>query len=76
MDVQMPNMNGFEATKFIRDLERRDNTRHLPIIGMTAHALAGDRKRCLEAGMDDYICKPFNSEELGTKLRSHLNGLQ
>ncbi len=72
MDVQMPNMNGFEATKFIRELEAQDENARLTIIGMTAHALTGDRERCLEVGMDDYICKPFNAEELRSKLKSYL----
>lgn len=70
MDVQMPNKNGFEATKSIRDFEKTNNKLRLPIIGMTAHALTGDRERCIEAGMDDYICKPFNADELKSKLKS------
>lgn len=70
MDVQMPEMNGFEATKFIRKLESDNN--ETPIIGMTAHALKGDKERCLEAGMNDYICKPFNSEELRLKLEAYV----
>ncbi len=62
MDVQMPGMNGFDATGAIREQEDADN-RHF-IIGMTAHAMAGDRERCIEAGMDDYISKPFEPDEL------------
>ncbi|WP_052566827.1 response regulator [Candidatus Magnetobacterium casense] len=61
MDVQMPGMDGFETTKIIKSSE---STRHIPIIAMTAHALKGDRERCIEAGMDDYITKPINSNEL------------
>lgn len=69
MDVQMPGMNGLDATELIRQHEAA-NDRHHYIIGMTAHALAGDRERCYAAGMDDYIPKPFNPKELKTKLIS------
>jgi CheY-like chemotaxis protein len=59
MDVQMPEMDGFEATGVIRAAERATG-RHVRILAMTAHAMAGDRERCLEAGMDGYIAKPLN----------------
>ena len=62
MDVQMPQMDGFEATKVIR--ERKDDRRNTPIVAMTAHAMKGDRERCLGAGMDDYIAKPIEPQEL------------
>ncbi len=64
MDVQMPDMDGFIATKIIREEEKAKGLTHLPIIAVTAHALQGDRERCLEAGMDDYISKPFQPKEL------------
>jgi signal transduction histidine kinase/DNA-binding response OmpR family regulator len=63
MDVQMPEMGGFEATALIRDREKRTG-RHLPIVAMTAHAMKGDRERCLEAGMDGYVAKPIQAAEL------------
>jgi CheY-like chemotaxis protein/nitrogen-specific signal transduction histidine kinase len=68
MDVQMHLMNGFDATKLIRDFEKQEDKKPLHIIGMTAHALAGDRERCLTSGMNDYIAKPFNPKDLQEKL--------
>jgi CheY-like chemotaxis protein len=68
MDVQMPNMNGFQATQAIRHLESQKSLPRVPVIGMTAHALDGDRERCLAAGMDDYISKPFAPADLQKKL--------
>jgi PAS domain S-box-containing protein len=71
MDVQMPEMDGFEATAAIREKEKTSGN-HLPIIAMTAHAMAGDRERCLEAGMDDYITKPIRQQELTEVLKRNL----
>ncbi len=63
MDVQMPVMDGFETTAAIRQQENSTG-RHLPILAMTAHAMKGDRDRCLIAGMDGYIAKPIQPREL------------
>jgi signal transduction histidine kinase/AmiR/NasT family two-component response regulator len=64
MDVQMPVMDGFQATAAIREKERINRRSHIPIVAMTGYAMKGDRQRCLDAGMDGYICKPIRSQEL------------
>ena len=71
MDIQMPEMDGFEATRAIREQEQATG-RHTPIIAMTAHALKGDRERCLEAGMDEYVSKPIHAKRLLETIESAL----
>jgi len=68
MDVQMPEMDGLEAAAAIREMERK-TLEHTPIIALTAHAMAGDRERCLAAGMDGYVAKPIRFEELLEVMR-------
>jgi signal transduction histidine kinase/DNA-binding response OmpR family regulator len=63
MDVQMPEMGGFEATWALREKEQLSGT-HIPIVAMTAHAMKGDREQCLEAGMDGYVTKPIQKDDL------------
>ncbi len=67
MDVSMPVMNGWEATKKIRELESQTGD-HVIIIAATAHAIKGDRDRCFEVGMDDYVSKPISPDNLGDKI--------
>jgi len=69
MDVQMPEMDGFQATAAIREVERTTG-KHIPIIAMTAHAMKGDRERCLSAGMDAYIAKPIDAGELSMQIEA------
>ena len=69
MDVQMPGMDGLAATAAIREREKQSGE-HVPILAMTADAMAGARKQCLDAGMDDYICKPIRAEHLLETIRA------
>ena len=75
LDVQMPEMDGFEVTSTIRNQKgsKPDNS-NIPILAMTAHALQGDRERCLESGMDDYISKPIDADMLRQKMNELLKG--
>lgn len=75
MDVQMPEMDGFEAAAAIREQEHKTGG-HIPIIAMTAHAMKGDEKRCLEAGMDAYIAKPIQAKLLFQAINSARRGCQ
>jgi signal transduction histidine kinase/CheY-like chemotaxis protein len=68
MDVQMPEMDGLEATRCIRDPHSAVRNHRIPILAMTAHAMQGDRERCLEVGMDDYVAKPFSPQALAEVL--------
>jgi CheY-like chemotaxis protein len=72
MDVQMPEMDGYEATGVIRDPQSKVQNHEVPIIAMTAHAMKGDRERCIEAGMDDYISKPIQVQKLAEVMERFL----
>lgn len=71
MDVSMPIMNGHQATQEIREIEAKTGSR-VPIIGVTAHALKGDKEKCFEVGMDDYLSKPISPDTLANKLKAWL----
>jgi len=72
MDCQMPVMDGFTATEAIRRDESKEGRLPTPIIALTANAIAGDRERCLAAGMTDYLSKPFSMPQLRKAIRSQL----
>jgi CheY-like chemotaxis protein len=72
MDCQMPEMDGFELTAMLREREAATGQARVPIIALTANALDGDRQRCIDAGMDDYLTKPFKQEQLAEMLEHWL----
>ena len=72
MDVSMPELNGYEATRAIRSAEAAAGA-HTPIIGVTAHALKGDREKCIDSGMDDYLPKPVSPDRLSAKIGAWLS---
>jgi len=72
MDENMPNMNGIEATKRIRAFEKEHSLNSITIVAVTANALSRDRERFLEAGMDDYLSKPYTENDIVTILQKHL----
>ncbi len=74
MDIQMPEMDGFQTTSIIRASEKA-NERRLPIIALTAHALTGDREHCLSLGMDAYLAKPYTLEELNQVLAETMKAI-
>jgi PAS domain S-box-containing protein len=74
MDVQMPKMDGLEATAHIRDPQSAVRNHSIPVVAMTAHAMQGDRERCLEAGMNDYVTKPVSPQALADALARWLPG--
>jgi HPt (histidine-containing phosphotransfer) domain-containing protein len=72
MDVQMPEMDGLEATRAIRHPQSAVLNRHIPIVAMTANAMPGDRQKCLDAGMNDYVVKPIAPQALADALNTWL----
>ena len=71
MDIQMPEMGGFETTQRIREKERTSGS-HIPIVAITANVMKGDRERCIQTGMDDYVPKPVMPEEMFRVMESLL----
>ena len=71
MDIMLPEMDGYEVTRFIRKKEKNINN-HVPIIALTANALENDRDKCINAGMDDYLAKPFTEQELYSVMNKFL----
>ncbi|MBF0398863.1 MAG: response regulator, partial [Desulfobacterales bacterium] len=73
MDIQMPEMDGLEATRVIRDPTSTVLNHNVPIIAVTAHAMKGDKEKCLEAGMDDYLSKPVQPDKLAEAIEKHIS---
>jgi len=72
MDIQMPEMDGYQATKIIRDRRSPVRDHDVPIVAMTAHAMKGDREKCIQAGMNDYVSKPIRPEKLREVVEKYL----
>lgn len=73
MDIQMPEMNGIEATRAIRQLEELEGMgKHITIIAVTAFAMDQDKKNCMDAGMDDFLAKPYKPFELEEKIKNNI----
>ncbi len=72
MDIQMPELNGYEVTKRFREMEKASGER-TPILAMTANSLAGEREKSLDSGMDDYIAKPLNMTEINSRIEALIN---
>ena len=73
MDCQMPEMDGYQATRSIRSSEAGDAHQDVNIVALTANAMQGDKERCLSAGMNDYLTKPLNFDALNKKLQMWLS---
>ncbi|HEC04875.1 MAG TPA: response regulator, partial [Thiothrix sp.] len=76
MDIHMPDVDGYVATKLIRKWEKENNIERIPIIAMTANALKGDREKCLDMGMDDYLAKPVSRDKLLEKVKVWMKKVQ
>ncbi len=72
MDIQMPEMNGIEATISIREHERKNNIKPIPIIAVTAFAMEHDRRNCMEAGMNEFLTKPYKPQDMMAKIEKVL----
>lgn len=76
MDLQMPIMDGIEATKHIREYEELHSLTAIPIIALTANNTQSERKQCLDSGMDDFLAKPYTPEQLKQIIKTHLMNLE